>query len=171
MSRSTRIIATLMLALLALALGVSALSAGSSAVEANAPVSVSVSGRVFFDLNVDGDFDAGEPPVEDAVVELRYANGGGALDHADYDAGLEGMFTFTDVVSGNYQVFVISLPDPDAIFTSPNPVSVRDRGRHVVEDVNFGIVLPRTVTGRVYTDSNPNGAYDLRLTKFWPTPR
>ncbi len=49
----------------------------------------------------------------------------------------------------------------DAVRTPASPISI-NVGAAPVTGINFGIVLKWTVTGRAYTDSNPNGAYDPR---------
>ena len=59
MSRPTRIAALSIVAALALMLGVSALSAGGAGCW-KPTAGVTVSGRVFYDLNMNGIFDAGE---------------------------------------------------------------------------------------------------------------
>ena len=160
MSQSRRIIALLTLALLALAFGVSATAAGSPAAETNA--GVTVSGRVYYDLGTEyGDFDEGEPGVLDAVVELR-DSAGNPVQGQDPVITIDtngGVFTFTNVLSpGSYQVSVSGVGVSNAIFTSPNPITVTVAGASV-EPVNFGIVLKRTIGGRVYTDLTGDGEY------------
>lgn len=161
MSLHTRAAVLSIVAVLALMLGAGALSAGSPALETDA--GVTVSGRVFFDIDMDGQFDPGEFGVDSAQVELRTADGTlvqAPLITSDADGGV---FTFSNVANGSYTVVETEI-DPvtgaiaplNKIRTTLYPVIVTVQDASV-SNVNFGIVLKLTVTGLVFDDANGNG--------------
>ena len=104
---------------------------------------------MYFDLNMNGTFDVGEPGVDGAEIELRDATGTGLIQGPRPPAMQTGpgAFTFTGVAPGNYKV--VESDSLDAVRTPAEPISISVGGAPVT-GVNFGIVLKRSVTGRVY---------------------
>ena len=191
MTHAQRITAFVTLIVLALTLGVSALAAGAPAAPApEAAAGVTISGRVFHDLDMVRDMDTDEPAVDGAVVTLSNGNdswtqntsdvdefSGGCTGPAngvpadcDRDGVIEpaGGFTFVGVAPGSY---TLSYTYSSAPFLrddrqQPHQLMFRPLGLRM-SSVNFGLVLKLIVSGRVYTDANGNGAV-LPQANNWP---
>ena len=113
MSLQTRAAVLSIVAALALMLGVGALSAGSPALETDGVVTVS--GHVFYDLNMNGIYDQGEPEWEPEVdVELR-RNGTMAPGSADHDVSRRVLASSCSrsVPADNYTVAEVDCARPE----------------------------------------------------------
>ena len=107
----------------------------------------SISGRKFEDLDPDGVPDVGEPGLDGATIELVDADTGLLLDTQITAGG--GMYSFTDLLPGNYEVR--DTLDPLWVRSAPpdgsHAVSVLS-GRDTA-DVNFGsffVPAPRVIS-------------------------
>ncbi len=98
MSRHTRTAVFLILVALALMLGLTVVSASPDIPALDPEAGVPVAGRVYFDLNMNGAFDSGEPAVDGARISLLNSLGNlvqGPLTTSDADPD-PGAFTFTE---------------------------------------------------------------------------
>jgi hypothetical protein len=147
-SLSAKILA---LSVLALAL---ALSDGAAPVVAQG--TGSISGRVYFDLDMNGERDAGEPPLSRQTVELRPENG--EVIRTRTSAG-DGSYRFSGLLSDtDYEVSL--RPDDHTLCLTTGGWGVSGGGDYT--DIDLGMVLrgKGRVVGAVIADLNESGGYD-----------
>ncbi len=113
-----------------------------------------ISGTVWNDLNGDGTFDAGEPPIASGVV-ITLSNG------LTTTTDVNGVYTFTVTVGG---IYTITEGNP-AGFTStgdvdggnPDSIQVTVTDGAVITGRDFFDAQPGALTGTVFYDLNGNG--------------
>ncbi|NNF54928.1 MAG: hypothetical protein HKN03_10855, partial [Acidimicrobiales bacterium] len=125
---------------------------------------------VWDDLNGDGIQDAGEPGIENVVVELRDA--GGALVTTD-TTDASGIYGMTGLIPGDYTVTFVppagysptisdagsdDLLDSDQNASGAAPIQLLSGSSLVGLDAGF--VSPGTIGDFVFTDVNGNGIQD-----------
>lgn len=120
-----------------------------------------ITGRVYDDLNANGQYNDGEPARVDQTVYVDLDNDG-VLDESDprTQTDANGQYTFARLVPGNYRVRLI-LP-AGAYLTSPSTGSqfyMLAPGQTVTTS-NFAVVRPGTISGVVFKDMNANGVKD-----------
>lgn len=160
MARSFRRFMLVALALFMIAAGGASIAWAGSLQQAGAG---SIAGTVFFDLNLNGVLDAGEggqfgTGVDGALVHLQDANGARLKTYLTSDAE-GGAFSFSGLAPGSYTV----VEEDPATFgsTTANAATVTlTTEAPSVSGVNFGDVVLRTLSGRVYEDRDANGAYN-----------
>jgi hypothetical protein len=108
-----------------------------------------IAGTVFFDSNGNGVREAGEPGLPGVSVQI-----GAWVVQTDAN----GAYLFAGLAPSTYTVVQTDLPG--YISTTPNTLIVGVTTT-VVNNVNFGDVLPLTLTGVVFDDLNGNGDQDL----------
>ncbi len=106
-----------------------------------------VSGRVFADLNGDGEEDPGEPGVAGAVL---------VLNGVRVSSGTDGKFKFPPIPPGNY---LLRLESGPAGFGLPQAREVRV---HLGQEVSVPVPLTplASISGFVFQDLNANGVPD-----------
>jgi len=108
-----------------------------------------IRGRVFRDLNVNGQFNAGEPGLTGIRVELN--NGQTAL------TDVQGRFEFVGLLPETYSVSLPLLQFKEPVrVTSSTEVRLDLQTRRTAE-VDFGIVNFSRITGNVFNDYLLNG--------------
>ncbi|MBM7770748.1 hypothetical protein JOD54_000952 [Actinokineospora baliensis] len=80
----------------------------------SSPPDTTVSGRVWFDRNLDGQFQAGEWPLPGVQVAL---DGGSTRSTVSATSGPDGQYTFDDVEAGSYTIAAV-FPDGGFTYTS-----------------------------------------------------
>lgn len=111
-----------------------------------------IEGRVFDDLNLNGRFDEGEPPVAGVSISLR--------GNLQSQTKRDGAWNFADLSPQTYAVRLETntLPMELSILgASEKQVSLSAKGVAVVD---FPAVRAGTVHGLVFEDTNRNGARD-----------
>ena len=140
-------------------------------------VAPKVSGFVYQDNNKDGQFDAGDAPLPNAVVSITGtpAGGGAAVTQTTLTAA-DGSYSFT-VPPGNYTITQPNITGytrgADTVgnlggTAAPGALTVTLASGDVGTDYDFGEVLPPAppqvnpakVSGFVYQDNNNNGKFD-----------
>ncbi|MBI4972087.1 MAG: hypothetical protein HZC17_09720, partial [Candidatus Omnitrophica bacterium] len=112
-----------------------------------------VSGIVFQDLNLNGQFDQGEPGVSGITLHVA---GGGPSARSDRN----GHYNLRSVKEGACTVGIDANQIPEGyFFTTPNYQDLFVIPQEKF-DLNFGIATEVEVRGRVYNDINENSAYD-----------
>ncbi|MEN6369013.1 MAG: PKD domain-containing protein [Thermotogota bacterium] len=103
-----------------------------------------IEGRLFIDRNGNGTYDAGDPPVEGAVL---------AVDGRQASTDVDGAFRFPPLAPGTYDVVVTELP-ADAAARAPIPVTLQTG-----QLVNLAVpVSPAVILrGYIYEDANQDG--------------
>lgn len=110
---------------------------------------LTIRGRVFRDLNVNGAYNAGEPGLAGVRVDLNTG------ESVRTNAG--GLYEFTGLKPDAYQVSVPLAQFPGAVrATAPTDVRVEPDGDKITE-VNFGIVNFARVMGNVFNDYQMTG--------------
>jgi len=126
----------------------------------DAPISGSVSGVVFTDLNGDGVQGVGEAPISGVTVTLYGPGPDGILGTPDdvviatTTTNASGAYVFSNLPTGPYMV---RETDPAGyVSTTPNnvPVNVPPSG---TATANFGDQPTGTISGIVFDDNNGNG--------------
>jgi uncharacterized repeat protein (TIGR01451 family) len=129
---------------------------------------------VYNDLNGNGTQDAGEPGFAGVTVSLyRDVNGNGAINAGDTLVGtlvtdVNGQYFFTGVTNGTYVVSVPAQtgynyiagtrPDTDGATAGIQLAANVAGGANVLtRDFGFQAATPRSVTGKVWNDTNQNG--------------
>lgn len=128
------------------------------------------SGYVWNDLNNDGVWDAGEPPLQNAYVRAV------KVDPDQWGVSFDQKYTYTDAngyweVETTPGVWSISSSPPSG--SSLNQTSAPDLpipssgwgnsmviGTDDVENLNFGYTAPAPISGRVWQDVNKDGIQD-----------
>ncbi|MEM9218061.1 MAG: SdrD B-like domain-containing protein, partial [Cyanobacteria bacterium P01_F01_bin.150] len=129
-----------------------------------------ISGYLWQDNNNDGIYDDTEAPQAGTVIRL--SQWGTTVVEAITNA--EGFYQFTGLDAGEYEVWInpeqldpnveISRPQepgsPESAFYYDDRVSVDLFQTNEVTDLNAGILLPPSISGRVWHDANGNGIQD-----------
>ncbi len=144
--------------------------ATSAADDVSVVHSVTVSGSVYRDINLNGTKESGEDWTAGTGVFVNLIQGGVAVQSVSVGIGAGG-FTFTNVVTGSYQVVVTnnainSTPVAPAgwMFTFPNtgalPLSV---GSSNMTTLTLGLMNGARLSGRVFSDTGAGGgtAHDV----------
>jgi uncharacterized repeat protein (TIGR01451 family) len=122
----------------------------SSTQTAAAPAATaSLSGRVYYDANRDGQYTAGEPGLAGYQVQLLQANSSGATVIATTTSGADGSYVFNNLFAGsNYQVRFLD-PAGNVIMGTPfNQASTTEGGQPSTGvTVATPSPLPGTVAG------------------------
>lgn len=111
-----------------------------------------ITGRVFDDLNLNGRFDAGEPPLAGVTVSLR--------GNLDAQSGADGAFAFADLSPRAYTVRLETKTLPlelSVLGASEVPLTL---GAKQSATVDFPAVRAGTIKGAVWQDLNRNGVRD-----------
>ncbi|HEY9054744.1 MAG TPA: SdrD B-like domain-containing protein [Rectinemataceae bacterium] len=119
--------------------------------EPEVPLTYTISGFVFHDLDSDGVKDDGEPGLSGVQVSL--AGGASAL------SGSDGAYSFAGLAAGSYTVNSGNLA---GFFPTPYDLPTVSRTVSLPESktgVNFGLSY-ESISGRAFRDSNANGAFD-----------
>ena len=135
----------------------------------------SLGDTIFYDLNGNGVQDAGDNGIAGVVVSLYGdTNGNGAINAGEPLVGTvttdaNGKYLFSGLSNARY---VVSVPTPSGYsFTGPGTDSDGvtagiQKGRQMtganILDVDYGFqsLNPRSVSGRVWNDTNTNGTFD-----------
>jgi uncharacterized repeat protein (TIGR01451 family) len=130
-----------------------------------------LAGVVFADTNNNGVRDAGELPIAGAQVTLTGTNDLGAIVPVTVSAGDDGSYAFTNLRPGTYTITETQpagyLDGKDSMGTlggTPgNDVfgAINVSAEAAGTGYNFAEILPSTVSGFVYLDTNNNGAKDV----------
>ena len=143
----------------------------------------SIGDTVWNDLDGDGTRDAGEPGFAGVTVTLyNDVNGNGVINVGDTAVGTvvtdtNGQYLFTGVANGNYIVSVPAQsgynyiaggrPDTDGAAAGIQLAANVAGGANVLtRDFGFQAATPRTVSGRVWNDTNQNGTVNAGETGF-----
>lgn len=135
-----------------------------NAIPAPLPAVGSISGTVFYDLNLNGAQDFNESPIPGASVFVDL-NGNGIPDAGEPTTTTDasGMYTFTALTAGNYQVRVI----PPAGFHQDAPgVSIVNLQAGGPATVDIGVNSTIQITGTVFNDVNQDDKYDYPREDF-----
>lgn len=136
------------------------------------PVSASVRGKVFYDENLDGRPDAGEPGLDGSTVELWSADrtvlyetvqsGMDTNDNGVIDAPEKGIFEFSRLLAVDYVVTTRPAAGYEFLKLTDDAIHVTVDTGEQVEDVWFAAsAIPRgVVQGQVFLDTNLNGQRD-----------
>ncbi|MGD0114639.1 MAG: SdrD B-like domain-containing protein [Dehalococcoidia bacterium] len=144
----------------AVALAAVALKGVSPAVGAGGDT---ISGTVFFDLNLNGQRDLGEPPAPGATVELL----GGPVQHARTDS--DGHYSFTGVQSSSNVDYVVRMSLDSTIPCATATTFARDVPRGTDSTgIDLGVFDggTKTVSGVLVNDQNENGRDDAGEPRF-----
>ena len=129
-----------------------------------------VSGHVYYDANDNGVFDAGETPLSGVQVTLLDANGNSTGLTATTDDS--GSYRFGNLMPGTYGV---SEAQPDGYLDGLDAAGTAGGKAHNPGDLidgislasnqsgrnyDFGELLPASLSGFVYVDTNNNGVFD-----------
>ena len=124
----------------------------------------SLSGRVYCDNNVTGEYDLTPLPADEGIagVTVTLTAFGNVVPTATTTTGVGGTYVFTDVEAGVYTVAVDPANDPFLAFKSA--LSATSRQETVpaggsVEDVDFRFCCYGDLTGRVYCDNDGSQGY------------
>jgi hypothetical protein len=142
------------------------------------PVQGAISGKVWFDLDVDTIQDSNEPGLGSVTIDLRSPSGPRYRSVTDRD----GSYQFTGIAAGSYTVRVITRSLPPGV----EPFFDRDGGTdaltqvslssgQVRNDVDFGVVGIGYVGDRLWHDSDGDyrqdggeaGLNDIDITLIW----
>lgn len=169
--------------------GVNSISSGNDFAEVAAPAppppppgSSTVSGRVYIDLNDNGQIDAGEQGLAGVTVTLTGTSSTGAMVNLTTFTGSDGAYQFTGVPQSGAGGYSITEIQPSAfgdgrttVIGSPGTPSTTKPVASGGSDVITGVVVPASsnltgynfgerpqgsVSGLVYVDANNNGARD-----------
>ena len=148
--------------------------------------SATLGDRVWWDLNVDGIQDVGEPGIEGIEVRLLSGTGDPITDSSGTPITAttdpDGLYLFTGLAPGNYSVeFVLptsgwsfspqdadgeGTDGPDNSDANPltgiTPVISLAAGETNL-NIDAGMILPGSISGLVLADTNNDGIYDLPL--------
>lgn len=116
---------------------------------------ISLGDTVYEDLNGNGAYDVGEPPIADATgITLT-------LDGATTTSTTDGTYEFGSLLPGAHTVEVDTASVP-AGYTASSPTSVTAtyESGDVVDTVDFGFVRAASLGDYVFIDINGNGAFD-----------
>lgn len=128
---------------------------------------LSVSGRVFEDLNVNGMVDGGEPGFAGITIELYsdadddnvFEPGGPDLLVASMLTQPSGAYLFPIEMAGRYFVRP-QLPEGAMLTTSPAVHSVVAVPTQEIRDVDFGIAFEGSIHGFKFEDLDVDGVHD-----------
>ncbi len=150
-------------------------TAGAIAQTNQTPLPISLSGRVFDDLNVNNQLDAGEQGVGGVTLTLQEFDGTNYVNQATTTTDQTGHYEFEGLLPGQYRV-VETQPDgyfsvgatagqvegdPRGVVESPNVISeVSLVGGEHSQGNNFAEALPGSLGGSVFHDANSNGIFD-----------
>jgi uncharacterized protein (DUF2141 family) len=116
-----------------------------------------LSGTVYDDTNVDGDFDSGEPGLDTVTVTLKQdsdKNGSYETSVGSTQPNSDGSYAFVNLSAGTYQV---SVATPSNYTAQGNTSVEKTLARHAKKVVDFGFVGKSELTGVVYADDNFDG--------------
>ena len=121
-----------------------------------------ISGIKWNDLNGDGVFDQGEPPLSGWSIYLDLnQNNNPDVDEPLQVTDVNGEYHFTGVPAGDYKVHEYF--GGTAFNTYPGG-AVHDVSvgfAETIANVNFGNILPASISGRKFRDDNANGIFDV----------
>ncbi|MEQ9480961.1 SdrD B-like domain-containing protein [Coleofasciculus sp. F4-SAH-05] len=131
-----------------------------------------ISGRVFEDLNGDGDDEAGADPNLDNVTVKLFLDDGDGIFEANEGAfdptkdslvttttSVGGSYSFTDVLAGDY--FVRQITPTDLIQTTTDPSLITIGSNTTVTGVDFGNVEEfGSISGQKFEDIDGDGVKD-----------
>ena len=140
------------------------------------PLPITISGNVYEDLNLNNQFDSGEPGIGGVTLTLlRSVNNDYVSTGMTTVTDASGHYSFTDVLPDTYRI-VETQPDGYlSVGASAGTVGGDTRGVVTTVDVlssinleggddsinnNFGETLPASISGYVYYDANDNGVFD-----------
>ena len=120
-----------------------------------------LSGVVYADSNNNGVLDAGEKGISGTSVTLNTLVNGTVTPVSSTTSGADGSYSFANLAPGTYSVTEGAVTGylPSSTNTgSINGITVIAGATN--PNNNFGEILPGTVSGVVYADSNNNGSKD-----------
>jgi len=115
-----------------------------------------VTGLVFNDLNGDGKFQNGEPGV--GKVKLSLENGENARTSSS------GVYTFSNAMAGPHTMTLAVTSLPEGYLPAIAPKKTFTLFEGVRYELPFPLQAKRTVTGRVFIDTDQNGFLDAKDT-------
>ncbi len=129
----------------------------------------SLSGYVYLDSNNNGSKDAGEPPIAGVTVTLTGTDDNGSVSQTT-TTDANGFYSFTSLLPGTY---TLTETQPDGYIDGQDSIGTQGgvQGNDVFSDIvlasgvdgtmnNFGELLPSSLSGYVYVDSNNNDSKD-----------
>lgn len=151
-------------------------TAGTGMPVQQTPLPITISGNVYQDLNLNNQFNSGEPGIGDVTLTLlRSVNNDYVSTGITTVTDASGHYTFTDVLPDTYRI-VETQPDGYlSVGASAGTVGGVTRGVVTNVDVlssitleggddsienNFGETLPASISGYVYFDADNNGVFD-----------
>lgn len=128
-----------------------------------------ISGRVFEDMNGDGDDEAGADPNLNTVVKLYLDDGDGIFEANDgaFDPTKDslvstktvtGSYSFTNVLAGKY--FVREVTPSGFIQTTVNPGLITIGSGTTITGINFGNFEFGSINGQKFEDTDGDGVKD-----------
>ena len=119
-------------------------------------IASTITGRVYYDANQDGVFDAGDSGIANVTVTLRDGNG---TVVGTQTTGPTGGYTFVNLPAGTYTITETQPPGYGSSETSSNTQTVTLASGGAVTAQDFGDTLGN-VSGSVYADFNLDGVFD-----------
>jgi uncharacterized repeat protein (TIGR01451 family) len=132
----------------------------------------SIGDRVWFDQDVDGVQDAGEPGIPGRTVTIVWAGVDGLLatspDNITYTTttGADGIYTVPGLPAGSYSVTVSGVPagydstkDPDPVADGTSTTTLTAAQSRTDQD--FGYAGTGSIGDLIWIDRDENGAFDI----------
>ncbi len=156
--------------------GTSARTAGAGLSLEQPPLPVEISGKVYQDLDLNNQWDPGEPGLTGVTLELQVWDGTQYVSTGLFQStNALGEYSFTYSTPGRFRV--VETQPAGYLSVSANPGQVDGasegvaRGTDIIEEIdllggqhsrqnNFGEALPARITGSVFEDLNDNGIRD-----------
>jgi len=131
---------------------------------ATSPPPVTISGTVFYDLNGNGVFDAGDQALPGRMIFRDY-NNNGVFDWGEQQAYTDssGNYTLQYASAGTYIIGVVPAVGGSPASSTNAVLSVSVSSGQTASDQNFAFQQTQPtalIQGRIYTDKNANGVFD-----------
>ena len=122
---------------------------------------VSIGDFVFDDVDGDGVFDLGEPGIDGVDVTITGSSPGASHPGGLTIATLNGVYQFSDLLPGDYDVVVDGSTVPAGMAaSSPTTVSGTYESGDDVDSVDFGFIDPVSIGDFVFDDLDGDGSVD-----------
>jgi predicted outer membrane repeat protein len=115
-------------------------------------------GKVWKDLNADGVVDVNEPKLSNVQV-FHDTNGNGLYDVGEMTRVTTGIGAWDfGVPPGSYDIYVV--PPEGMVSTTPLSVTCVAEDGNLVDNVDFGLRTPASISGTIFDDVNVNEIWD-----------